>query len=153
MNAAMSKRFYSVRQIAKARGLDKKTIRRRARLENWPLQRRGNRVEYAVPRRLVATLKESAPVLAIYEQDETIRALRRAVAVYGYVLELRRDPKRGAESALKITVSRFRHLHPFSVRALRRWIHDVERNGLGALHEHKLGRVGRRAAALHKILK
>jgi hypothetical protein len=153
MSAATSKRFYTVRQIARATGLDKATIRRQARRENWPMQPRGNRFEYAVPGHLVSALKAAAPARSILDRAETIRALDRAAAVNGFVREMRRDPKCGIETALARTVSNFRHLKDFSVRVLRHWTQAVERGGLGALHEHKLGRVGRRATALHKILK
>lgn len=112
----------------------------------------GNRAKYSVPRHLVARLKQSAPALSIFEQGETIRALNRACAVRGFIQEMQRNPKQGIERALNITVSRFQRLTPLSVRALRRWIQNVERDGLGALHENKAGRVGRRAAELHKML-
>lgn len=152
-----SRRFFTVRQIAGAAGMDKKSVRNRARIEGWPMQRRGNRVEYRAPlawtRDCWREVRPGVSLAAILNKPETLRALDRAAAVNGFARELQRDPKCGVERALARTASNFRHLKDFSGRVLRRWIGAVLERGLAGLHENKCGRVGRRATALHKILK
>jgi hypothetical protein len=145
------------RQIAKGSGLSAKTVIRRARRENWPAQPHGNRFKYrprvGLIRKDASVIDCNTSLLNILNKPETIRALDRAAVVNGFVRELKQNQRSGIERALTVTVARFSKLMPFSVRVLRRWIASTERHGLGALHEHKLGRVGRRSNQLHKILK
>lgn len=152
----LTRQFFTARQIARAAGVDAKTVRNRARREDWPMKQQGNRFTYRAPKKWLRSrcnIAAVTPMLAILDKAETLRALRRAAVVLGFALELKRNSKCGIESALARTVSNFRHLMPFSVRALRVWIAGVARTGLGALHEKKFGRVGRRARDLNRILK
>jgi hypothetical protein len=153
MKPKFTSRFYTAGQIAKADGVTPNTIRRRARRERWPSQPHGKHVAYRAPQRLGRKIFAVRPVFSILNDVEILRALDRAAAVNGFIREMKRDTKCGIERALDLTVSNFRHLMPFSVRALRCWINNVVRGGLGALHERKAGRVGRRARELHKVLK
>jgi len=150
---ASDKRFFTAAQIISGLQVTAKTVHRRARRENWPRRQRGYRVEYLPPPRVRRLCEASAPVPAIFHQEDRIRELKRGAAVLGFVLEMERNPQRGIERALAATVKNFSHLMPFSVRALRQWICAVEHGGLAALAEHKIGRVGRKSARLHRILK
>lgn len=153
----LTRQFFTPRQIARAACVDPGTVRRRARREAWPMKQHGNRFTYRAPKKWLRSrlnmMATARPMLSILDKAETLRALHRAAVVLGFVLQLKRDPRCGIERALMQTVSQFRHLMPFSVRVLRRWIGLVARDGLGALHERKIGRVGRRARELHKILR
>jgi len=147
------KQFFTAAQIVSGLQVSAKTIHRRARREGWPKRQRGYRVEYRPPARVRRLCEASTPATAIFYQPARIRELKRAAAVLGFVLEMQRNPQRGIERALAATEKNFQHLLPFSVRALRQWIHAVEQLGLAGLAEHKLGNVGRKSARLHKILK
>ena len=153
MKLPFTSRFYTAGQIARVAGVTANTIRRRAARERWPAQPLGNCVAYRAPRRLGRKIFAVRPIFAILNDSETLRALDRAAAVNGFIREMKRNSKCGIERALSLTVSKFGHLMPLSVRALRRWINNVARDGVRALHEHKAGRVGRRAKDLNKILK
>ena len=145
--------FFPAHVIASVLKVTHKTVHSRARRENWPSRPHGNRVEYAPPRPLLHLCQELEPVPSILYQQTRIRELRRAATVLGYVLEMQRNPQRGVERALLATVKKFRHLMPFSVTALRRWVAGVEQKGLLALQERKLGCVGRKAFRLEKMLR
>ena len=93
-----------------------------------------------------------APVPPIWDQPRTIRELLRASAVLGFCHRVQHDPKHGIERALQETVSDFRHLVTISTRTLRAWVSAVERGGLAALSEKKIGRVGRKSSRLEVIL-
>ncbi len=147
------KQFFTAAQLVSGLQVSAKTIRRRARRENWPKRQRGYRVEFRPPPRVRRLCEASTPVPAIFHQPARIRELKRAAAVLGFVQEMQRNPQRGIERALAATVKNFQHLLPFSVRALRQWIHAVEQGGLAALAEHKVGRVGRKSGRLERILR
>lgn len=146
------KTFFSARVISSAIGVSQKTIHRRAQRQRWPKQERGHRVEYKVPHRLRRACEALDPVPSIWEQSRTLRELLRAAAVLAYCRRVQRDSKRGIERALRETVSDFRHILKFSPGALRQWISAVERDGLAALREHKIGRVGRKSSRLEDVL-
>lgn len=148
-----SKSFFPARVVSDALNVSQKSVHRRAKREGWPRRQRGYRVEYAVPHGLLRACQGRTPIPSILYQPARIRELKRAAAVLGYALEIQRNPERGVEKALVATVRQFKHLMRFSVSALREWISADERSGLAGLQEHKLGRVGRKAARLEKILK
>jgi len=145
--------YFPASAIAAAIGGSAKTIHRRAKREGWPKSERGQRVEYIVPRKFRKACRDIIAKPSILRQARTQRELSRAVAVLGFCLEFQRSPGKGIEHALTATVKNFQHLLRFSTRALRQWIYAVERGGLTALVEHKIGRVGRKSARLDRILK
>ena len=144
---------FPARAISTAIGVSAKTVHRRAQRDGWRKYQRGYRVDYVVPRSLRLDYQALATAPAIFYQERTLRELKRAVAVLGFALEMRRNPHGGIERALKVTAANFRHLTKFSPHALRRWVSAVERGGLPALQEHKVGHVGRKSARLERILK
>lgn len=144
--------FYPVRIISAAEGVCSKSIHRRARREHWPKVKRGNRLEYAPPRRLHRSCAALVKATPIWQQPRTFRELLRAVAVLGFCLRVRREPARGTRAAFRQTAADLRRLFKFSPTALQRWVSGVERDGLAALRENKLGRVGRKSAQLGRIL-
>jgi hypothetical protein len=139
--------FFPARTIAKANRIAVDTVRYRARRGRWPVKWQGKRVKYLPPGRLQRLLK---PAL---NEQRLLRELLRAVAVAGFMLELRRNAKCGIERALIITASKYRHLFKFSPFALRRWVIAVQRGGLAALQERKAGVVGRKPFRLERILR
>lgn len=148
-----SKSFFTAHAIADALNVSQKSIHRQAKREGWPSRTRGYRVEYAVPRQVWQACRALPPATSILYQPARIRELKRAVAVFGYVRQMQRNPQRGIEWALQTTIKDFQHLMTFSVGALRQWISAVELGGVAALAEHKAGHVGRKAALLNKILR
>ena len=146
------KAFFTAAQIGDFLQVSKHTARQRARREGWPARKIGNRVEFAPPANL-RPADAPLPVPALIFQTDKIRELKRAAAVLGFIEEMQLHPHRGIERALAATALNFSHIFPFTSRALRAWISTVERAGLAGLRENKLGRVGRKAARLHLILK
>jgi hypothetical protein len=147
-----SKSFFPARVISSVVGGCSRTARRRARREGWPLRQRGNLFEYEVPRNLRRRCAALSPVPPIWDQPRTIRELLRAAAILGFCRRIQRNPRHGIERALQETASDFRHLLKFSTRTLRAWISAVERGGLTALREQKVGRVGRKSNRLESVL-
>lgn len=145
-------KFFPARIISEADGACSKTIHRRATREGWPKVKRGNRLEYAPPRRLRRSCAALVKITPIWQQPRTLRELLRAAAVLGFCLRVQRKPAQGTRVALKETSADLRRLFRFSPTALARWVAGVERNGLPALRENKLGRVGRKSARLERIL-
>ena len=147
-----AKSFFPARVISAVAGGCSRTARRRAQREGWPKRRRGNLLEFAVPRELRRRCEAVSPLPPIWDRPRTIRELLRAAAVLGFCRRVQRDPKQGVERALRETVSDFRRLTKFSPRILRRWIAAVERDGLSALCERKIGVVGRKSTRLERVL-
>lgn len=147
-----SKSFFPARVISSVAGCCSKTVKRHALREGWPKRQRGNHFEYGVPHSLRRRCMTLAPVPPIWDQPRTIRELLRASAVLGFCHRVQHDPKHGIERALQETVSDFRHLVTISTRTLRAWVSAVERGGLAALSEKKIGRVGRKSSRLEVIL-
>ena len=112
--------FFTAAQIGDFLQVSKHTARQRARREGWPARKIGNRVEFAPPANL-RPADAPLPVPAIIFQEATIRELKRAAAVLGYVQALQCNPKRGIERALVATSKNFAALLPFTARALRAW--------------------------------
>lgn len=150
--APHSKRFFPASVISAVVGCCSRTARRRAQREGWSKRQRGNLSEFAVPRSLRRRCTALSPVPPIWDQPRTIRELLRSAAVLGFCLRVQRNPKLEIERALKETASDFRHLLKFSTRTLRAWIFVVERGGLAALRERKVGRVGRKSNRLEGVL-
>lgn len=148
-----SKTFFKASAIATAMGKDRGIVRRLARRGRWRVQRYGNRVAYRVPQGLRARCVEISPGPSLFERPEIILGLKRAAAVLGFILEMERDRKLGVERALALTVSRYQRFMRCSMRALRRWVRAVERDGIGALIDGRRGRSGRRSAFLHTLLR
>lgn len=153
MPKTFSKSFFTAHALADALNVSQKSIHRLAKREGWPSRTRGYRVEYAVPRQVWQACRGLPPATSILYQPARIRELKRAVAIFGYVRQMQRNPQRGTEWALEATVKDFQHLMRFSTSALRQWISGIERGGLAALHEHKAGRVGRKSGRLERILR
>jgi hypothetical protein len=147
-----SKSFFPARVISSVAGCCSRTVKRHALREGWPKRQRGNLFEYGVPRSLRRRCVALAPVPPIWDQPRTIRELLRASAVLGFCRRVQHDPKHGIERALQETVSDFRLLVKISTRTLRAWVSAVDRGGLAALSEKKLGRVGRKSSRLEIIL-
>jgi hypothetical protein len=147
------KRFFPASRIARAAEVCSKTIRRRALREKWEVRERGRRREFVPPRSLRRELGSATRPLSIFDNERLLAALRRAVAVYGFVQEARRNPLKGIERALKATPENFTRLFKFSSTALRRWKTAVEQRGLAALEDHRAGKSGRKSARLEKILR
>lgn len=145
---------FSAQTIAHAAGACVKTIRSRARREQWPLKWQGKRVQYQPPYRLQKLLKTApSSKQPLLNQPQVLRELSRAVAVAAFALEMRRNTRLGVEEALTVTASRHKRLFAFSPRALRRWVSLVSRGGLAALQERKVGVVGRKPMRLERILR
>lgn len=149
---ATKERIFPARVIAEASGVSVSSVRRRAQRESWPRRRRGNRVEYGVPRHLLCRCRSLSDGPSIFDQPKTLRELKRAAAVLGFVFEMLKHPRLGTEKTLKLTTARYWPLMRFSPRQLRRWVAAVEREGITALQERKRGRVGRKSARLERIL-
>lgn len=129
------------------------TVHSRAKREGWPARLVGNRTDYRPPQGLARFDDLGSPLPSLLYQPTRLRELKRAAVCLGFALELQRNPARGIERALAVTVRNFQRLLRFSPRALRRWVSAVEQRGLRGLEEQKLGRVGRKAVRLHKILR
>jgi hypothetical protein len=147
-----SKRFFTAGVISSVLNVCSKTVHRRAQREGWRKTRVGNRFEYRVSRRLCRRCAALSPVPPIWDQPRTIRELLHASVVLGFCRRVQHDPKHGIERALQETVSDFRRLVKISTRTLRAWVSAVERGGLAALSEKKLGRVGRKSSRLEVVL-
>jgi hypothetical protein len=150
--SATDQTFYPARIISAAEGVCSRSVHRRASRERWPTAKRGNRLEYAPPRRLRRSCAALVKVTPIWQQPRTLRELLRAAAVLGFCLRVRREPARGTRAAFRQTAADLRRLFKFSPTALERWVSGVARDGLAALRENKLGRVGRKSARLERIL-
>lgn len=148
--------WFAARDIARATGFDKKTVRRRARLENWPTRVDGNRELYQPPAR-IAEMVIAAPVA---EREALAVEVRFADLVgkdpqIGIVLKrekavnlLRENLHLGKEVALEMVAATMRAKYAdfdCSSRSLRRWLDRYEAHGIDGLVEQKRGRVGRKA--------
>ena len=148
-----TKLFFPARVIARAAGVNTKSVLRRARRENWPSDGRAYRAEFTPPRGLLRRCVKLCPQQRVFHQPATIRALLRASAVCVFCFSVQRNPRRSIERILREVASDFRHLKKFSTTTLRHWISAVERGGLAALCERKIGIVGRKPARLERILR
>jgi hypothetical protein len=152
MAAKHAKLFFPVRTISAVLAVCPQTAQRRAQRKGWPRRQRGNRFEFCVPGRLRGKCQALSPLPRIFDQPRTLTELKRATAVLGFCLRIKRNPKLKFERALQLTVSDFKHLFQFSTFALRRWALAVERYGVMALHDNRAGHSGRKSARLEKIL-
>src|ERR1017187_5061921 len=83
--------FFSASVIAAAESTSNKSIHRRARREGWPARRRGNSLQYVPSRGMkVRCQKVLAPRTCLLDSERTLRELKRAAAVCGFVQTFQR---------------------------------------------------------------
>lgn len=159
--AETPRRFFTARQIARALGVSKPTVRERANREGWWQKQELNRDLFAPPPEIAALIPEpaaeAAPREVAFSQlanpEERARALARAAAV-NFCNNLTRTgtPK---EVALVRTADHFRtepQPFEFSPRSLREWIDQFALHGLNGLVPQRQGKVGRKPPVIPEEL-
>ena len=136
--------------IARATEADKKSVRRLAKSDRWPVRWAGNRREYRVPvelqERCLGALRggKSASGLAVFKISkaqigEVERALNRFAALCALATAKK---KSGYEAALDQVEACF----DVNKVSLRQWVEAWNKSDFAGLMEHKRGRVGRKAS-------
>ncbi|MGN6387293.1 MAG: hypothetical protein ACTHMT_13745 [Verrucomicrobiota bacterium] len=141
--------------IAKALGVDKKTIHNRAKREGWKHREIGNRLEYLPPHDIELLLSPIAPQHAPREEGQIkFTELTNAETRKTVILRERAVMAVSAFPGSKTTaranvVATFILKHPgfqISVRSLERWESQYQPYGIDGLVDQKQGRVGRKSA-------
>jgi len=150
--------YFSLRDIARALGANKKTVQRTAEREAWPCRAQGNRLEFIPPAQIalavVATpaMDTSCPAPEVRFSD-----LAHSDAAREKVLLRERAVKLVASNsifgkmrAVALVVEHFKKeqpLMPISPRALHDWCAAYAERGIDGLVEQKRGVVGRKSYA------
>ncbi len=152
--------FYSGAKIAKALGVHKKTIHRKAVKAGWDKRNLGYRWEYSPPLSILSKVWENGKNIPsrsskrrklsirledIYDskQIERIRLREMAVQMLHDFVE-KSIPKEKALLQVPELMRRFQSLK-IGVGSLRQWEKNYKEHGIDGLVEQKLGRVGRKS--------
>jgi hypothetical protein len=150
--------FYrAASEIAKALGIDKKTVHNRAKRENWPQRGIANRIEYQPPHEIELLLDPApAPVtlagtstdfvqfadLTNPQTRETVRLRERAVLAVAAFPGGKIQARANVVATFIVKHSGFQ----ISIRSLERWETQYRLLGIDGLVDQKQGNVGRKSA-------